>query len=163
MSDSSVIGDPGWLLLLLAFGGSLVLVSVWSIGLLTRRRALVCPRWLNIFLVLLIAAVLLVDAQRLLAGGNYPTAPLLVQVCIVSFALLALWMQGLLVHHAHAVNTPWRRPALLALVLSFAAGCLALFTGWLGGELVDRLAVGVDEGAHLNAPSSLSGRPVQER
>jgi hypothetical protein len=35
---------------------------------------------------------------------------------------------------------------------------LALFTGWLGGELVDRLGVGVDEGANLNAPSSLSGQ-----
>lgn len=34
----------------------------------------------------------------------------------------------------------------------------ALVTGWLGGELVDRLGVGVDPGANLNAPSSLSGR-----
>jgi uncharacterized membrane protein len=30
--------------------------------------------------------------------------------------------------------------------------------GWLGGELVDRLGVGVDEGANLNAPNSMSGR-----
>jgi len=35
---------------------------------------------------------------------------------------------------------------------------LALITGWLGGELVGRLGVGVDEGAHLNAPNSLSGQ-----
>jgi hypothetical protein len=35
-------------------------------------------------------------------------------------------------------------------------------TGWLGGELVDRLGVGVDRGAHLDAPSSLSGRPAAE-
>ncbi|MGI8586214.1 MAG: DUF2231 domain-containing protein [Chloroflexia bacterium] len=34
---------------------------------------------------------------------------------------------------------------------------LAAVTGWLGGELVDRLGVGVDNGANLNAPSSLSG------
>ena len=52
-------------------------------------------------------------------------------------------------------------PATLALVMSFAAGALALFTGWLGGELVDRLAVGVDEGAHVDAPSSLSTRRVR--
>jgi uncharacterized membrane protein len=51
-------------------------------------------------------------------------------------------------------------PEGLALVLSFAGGFLALFTGWLGGELVDRLAVGVDEGAHVDAPSSLSRRRV---
>ena len=54
-----------------------------------------------------------------------------------------------------------RAPETLALALSFAAGGLALFTGWLGGELVDRLAVGVDEGAHLDAPSSLTTRRVR--
>lgn len=48
------------------------------------------------------------------------------------------------------------------IVLSALAVALALFTGWLGGELVDRLGVGVDEGAHLNSPSSLSGRPATE-
>jgi len=51
-------------------------------------------------------------------------------------------------------------PTGTAIVLSGAAVLLALFTGWLGGELVDRLGVGVDEGAHLNAPNSLSGRPA---
>jgi uncharacterized membrane protein len=30
--------------------------------------------------------------------------------------------------------------------------------GWLGGELVDRLGVGIDSGAHLNAPNSMSGQ-----
>jgi len=50
------------------------------------------------------------------------------------------------------------QPDTLALVLSFGGVALALVTGWLGGELVDRLGVGVDPGAHLNAPSSLSGR-----
>jgi hypothetical protein len=33
---------------------------------------------------------------------------------------------------------------------------LAAGTAWLGGELVDRLGVGIDDGAHLDAPSSLS-------
>jgi len=56
-----------------------------------------------------------------------------------------------------------RRPApqapdALALTLSFAAAVLALGTAWLGGELVDRLGVGVDEGAHVDAPSSLRTR-----
>jgi uncharacterized membrane protein len=52
-------------------------------------------------------------------------------------------------------------PDAVALTLSFAAGGLALFTGWLGGELVDRLAVGVDDGAHVDAPSSLSTRRIR--
>src|ERR1051326_1860158 len=37
-------------------------------------------------------------------------------------------------------------PDVLPLMLSFVGGALALFSGWLGGELVDRLSVGVDEG-----------------
>ena len=49
-------------------------------------------------------------------------------------------------------------PVTAAYALSFAGGVLALFTGWLGGELVDRLAVGVDPGAHVDAPSSLRSR-----
>jgi len=49
-------------------------------------------------------------------------------------------------------------PGSTALVLGFAGVLLALVTGWLGGELVDRLGVGVDDGAHLDAPSSLSAR-----
>lgn len=47
--------------------------------------------------------------------------------------------------------------------LSIAGAALALITGWLGGELVDRLAVGVDDGAHVNSPSSLSDRPATEQ
>jgi uncharacterized membrane protein len=49
-------------------------------------------------------------------------------------------------------------PEVPALALSFAAGGLALFTGWLGGELVDRLGVDVDDAAHLDSPSSLTSR-----
>ncbi len=51
-------------------------------------------------------------------------------------------------------------PPTLAIVLAAAGAGLATFTGWLGGELVDRLGVGVDDGAHLDAPSSLSGKPA---
>ena len=53
-------------------------------------------------------------------------------------------------------------PTTLALLLSFVGFALAGGTGWLGGELVDRLSVGVDDGANLNAPSSLSG-PATKR
>ena len=52
-------------------------------------------------------------------------------------------------------------PEAPALVMSFLGGGLAVITGWLGGELVNRLAVGVDDGAHIDAPSSLSARRVR--
>lgn len=53
-------------------------------------------------------------------------------------------------------------PDTAAFLLSIAGVALALVTGWLGGELVDRLAVGVDDGAHLDAPSSLSHRAARD-
>jgi uncharacterized membrane protein len=52
-------------------------------------------------------------------------------------------------------------PSTIELGLSFAGVALALVTGWLGGELVERLGVGVDDGAHLDAPSSLSSEPAR--
>lgn len=55
--------------------------------------------------------------------------------------------------------TPGTAPTV-AVLLSFLGFALAGVTGWLGGELVGRLGVGVDEGAHLNASSSLSGTPA---
>lgn len=53
-------------------------------------------------------------------------------------------------------------PDTLAILLSLGGVVLALVTGWLGGELVERLGVGVDEGANLNSPNSLSGRSADE-
>lgn len=47
-------------------------------------------------------------------------------------------------------------PTGLALLLSFGGFALALITAWLGGELVYRLGVGVDPGANVNAPNSLT-------
>jgi uncharacterized membrane protein len=51
----------------------------------------------------------------------------------------------------------------LSYLCSFVGFIIALFTGWLGGELVDRLGVGVDDGAHLDAPSSLSSPSATPR
>ena len=65
---------------------------------------------------------------------------------IVSLLFLASWVLR---------PEPPAEPGTLALVLSFAGAGLAMVTGWLGGELVDRLGVGVSEGANLDAPSSL--------
>ena len=54
-------------------------------------------------------------------------------------------------------------PSTLAFLLSFVGAGGALMTGWLGGELVERLGVGVDTGAHLNAPNSLKQPHVTPR
>ena len=54
-------------------------------------------------------------------------------------------------------------PDLMAHVLSFGGAFLSLVTAWLGGELVDRLGVGVHDDAHLDAPSSLTAARVKAR
>lgn len=73
-------------------------------------------------------------------------------VAVVLLFFLSWWMRR------SDIGSPSRG----ALTLSILGAGLALVTGWLGGELVTRLGVGVDEGAHGNAPSSLSGRPASE-
>ena len=59
----------------------------------------------------------------------------------------------------NAVDTTPTAGFFLIEAVALLVGAIA---GWLGGELVDRMAVGVHEGAHVNAPSSLSGRPARQ-
>jgi uncharacterized membrane protein len=51
-------------------------------------------------------------------------------------------------------------PPTEAVVAGLLGAGISIVTGWLGGELVDRLGVGVDDGAHLDAPSSLTRMPA---
>jgi uncharacterized membrane protein len=54
-------------------------------------------------------------------------------------------------------------PPAMAFILALVAVLTALVTGWLGGELVERLRVGVDDAAGLDASNSLSGRTRRRR
>ena len=72
------------------------------------------------------------------------------------FSVVVLFVAVWLARNA----TPDHAPTTLVFSVEAAAIGLALLGGWLGGELVDRLGVGVDEGANLDAPNSLSGRPA---
>jgi uncharacterized membrane protein len=51
------------------------------------------------------------------------------------------------------------RPETMASILSLIGFIFALFGGWLGGELVERLGVGVYDDANLNATNSLTHPP----
>jgi uncharacterized membrane protein len=82
----------------------------------------------------------------LLHGGS--------NVIVVAAFALVWWMRS------NSVDTA---PTTNVFLLEVGALLLGSVAGWLGGELVDRLGVGVDDGAHLDAPSSLSGRPASER
>lgn len=51
-------------------------------------------------------------------------------------------------------------PDWMAVTLGIIAIGLGTLTAWLGGELVERLGVGVDKGANVNAPSSLTSSSI---
>jgi uncharacterized membrane protein len=53
-------------------------------------------------------------------------------------------------------------PDVLPMILGVLGAGIALVTAWLGGELVYRLRVAVDDDAHLDAPSSLRTSGVAE-
>ena len=73
-------------------------------------------------------------------------------VVVVALFAAAWWLRG------DATGTALTTGLFALEVIALVLGAVA---GWLGGELVDRLAIGVDDGAHANAPSSLSGRPAR--
>lgn len=54
-------------------------------------------------------------------------------------------------------GVPGYVPDALSFILELLATGGALITAWLGGELVYRLGMAVDDGANLDAPSSLTG------
>jgi uncharacterized membrane protein len=72
-------------------------------------------------------------------------------VVVVALFALSWWLR---------YSDPAYTPSTTAFILALVGIGIGAVTGWLGGELVDRLGVGVDPGAHLNAPSSLSGVPA---
>src|SRR4051812_12650695 len=51
-------------------------------------------------------------------------------------------------------------PPVVAVLLGLVAIGIALVTLWLGGELVFRLRIGVDDDANADAPSSLSAHRI---
>jgi uncharacterized membrane protein len=77
----------------------------------------------------------------------------LTNIVVVVLFLTAVLLRG---------TAPGFVPGGLTLGIEILALALGGVSGWLGGELVDRLGVGVDEGAHLNAPSSLSHRSARD-
>lgn len=71
---------------------------------------------------------------------------------VVNVVVVALFAGSWLLRHADPAFIPSRT----ALILSFAALGLALISGWLGGELVEKLAIGVAANAGPDAPNSLT-------
>jgi uncharacterized membrane protein len=106
----------------------------------------------------LLAAVFgLIDWLAIPSGTRAKRIGLLhggIMVLVVAFFAFVWWTRN---------NAVEAVPTTILFAIEVAALLLGSVAGWLGGELVDRLAVGVADGAHLNAPNSLSGRPAFQR
>lgn len=121
--------------------GAFATVSFWDIaagiigGLLAAVFGLI--DWLNI-----------PDGTRAKAIGMWHG---LGNVVVVVLFAVSWWLR---------YGGPTHAPSIAAFILALLGVGISAATGWMGGELVDRLGVGVSPGANLNAPSSLSGLPA---
>ncbi len=75
-----------------------------------------------------------------------------------NFVVIVLFGASWLLRYA----APGHAPSTLAFLLGLAAVVLGAVTGWLGGELVEQLGVGVNPEANLDAPNSLARNPKDE-
>ncbi len=99
----------------------------------------------------LLAAVFgLIDYLAIPAGTRAKRVGALHGICSVT-VVIAFAVSWLL-----RVNSP-QSPPPLSLLFSFGGVAFLGLAGWLGGELLNRMGVGIDDGANLNAPSSLAG------
>lgn len=108
---------------------------------------------------------------RALIGGGILTGLLAAAVGLIDYRAIPNGTRAKQIGLTHAVGNvlmlslfglSWLKrrpdetaPATSAVVLSLLGAALSGLTGWLGGELVYRLGVGVDPGANLDAKSSL--------
>lgn len=70
---------------------------------------------------------------------------------LINVIMIVLFIISWVMRDGHA-----GAPPIAAQVIGFFALAFGLVSSWLGGELVERLGVGIDDGAHLNAPNSLA-------
>ncbi|CAN5675996.1 hypothetical protein BH24ACI3_BH24ACI3_04810 [soil metagenome] len=77
----------------------------------------------------------------------------------VNTLVLATFALGLYFRYGREADPP-----TFAFIVALLGAGLALVGGWLGGELVERLGIGVHKGANADAPSSLvssrADRPI---
>lgn len=71
--------------------------------------------------------------------------------------VILLFAAGLMLRKANVAA-----PEGFAILLSGVGVVIGAVTGWLGGELVTRLGIGVDSGANPEAPSSLNERAARQ-
>lgn len=158
-SRAKLLGHPVHQMLIPLPAGLFIVASVLDvIGAFVSWRWIATMTYWNIVVGIITAAVAAlfgaIDYTRIPSATRAKRVATLHGIGNVIAVLLyatAFWLRTDNLQHA-ASGT--------ALGLEVAAFLLLGVTAWLGGELVDRLGVGVDEGAHLDAPSSLQHKHV---
>lgn len=151
--------------MLVVFPLGLLATSVaWDICLLATGN----PRWGTLSFWTIVAGVIgglvaavpgFVDWLGIPRGtrarriGLYHMTLNLIIVGLFVVSLLARRQTALGYDHAGAAQMIW----------GWIGVGLALVSGWLGGELIERLGVAVHEGANPDAPSSIGGRERGKR
>ncbi len=79
---------------------------------------------------------------------------------VINVFVVALFSASWLIRRGEPIH---HVPESSAIALSIIAVVFAVVSGWLGGELVEKLGIGVAPNAGPNAPSSLSSRDVPVR
>ena len=160
-SRAKVLGHPIHPMLVVLPLGTLTSAGLFDvISLAARRPALAAVAYWNIVLGLMggVAAAVfgLLDWLAIPEGTRAKTVGrwhALGNASVVTLFSLSWLLRR---------RDPAHRATALTAALELTALGAGLVSAWLGNELVERLGVGVDEGAHLNSPNTLSGRPAHE-
>ena len=160
-SRAKLLGHPIHPMLVVVPLGTLTSAGLFDlVALVARRPALAAVAYWNIVVGLaggLLAAVFgLRDWLAIPEGTRAKTVGL--WHAAGNTAVVALFGTSLLLRR----GDPHRRVGAVTVGLELLALAAGLVSAWLGNELVERLGVGVDEGAHLNAPNALFGGPAHE-
>jgi uncharacterized membrane protein len=138
--------------------GLLGLSPLWDILRLTQDN----PMWATVAYWTIVAGVIsalvaavpgfldylkIPDGTRAKRVGTYH---LILNLTVVALFAVSLFLRN-------AADGGYAAAGAGAMIPGWIAVALAVVSGWLGGELVETLGVGVHENAHLDAPSSLRG------
>jgi uncharacterized membrane protein len=144
--------------MLIVFPLGLLATSIaWDLAYLSTRR----PMWAELAFWTIIAGLIgaaLAAVPGFIDWLGIPDGTRAKRVGLAHMLLNVMVLILFLISATWRSARGYETPVLGSMVLGWIGIGLAVIAGWFGGELVERLGVGVWEGANLNAPSSLGQR-----
>ena len=138
--------------------GLLGISPLWDILRLTQDR----PMWGAVAYWTILAGVISALVAAVPGYLDYTKIPagtrakgvgrlhMILNLTLIALFALSLYLRG-------GDERDYTMAGASAMAPGWVAVGMAVISGWLGGELVEALGIGVHEGAHPNAPSSLTG------